>query len=236
MHRRLRKVLLLSAMLLSCPLVARVVSPDSFEGEVVLRSTGDRGILIALDNTKSGRSDEVFTIVTRTPVGNILLRSESASIELTAESLMVTLPKEKRAFVFSVASADGYGSPWPNEHGSTDALRLPAVQRAGRRFDVERFDDAMSLVHQHSPKLRFRLDDLAVEVPASLQTMVDGSRVTPQNPYPPPDPSSGGGCLGACAVGCGVSKCSTACDYLSCAECTCSSAGASCTCRSYIVH
>ncbi len=160
---------LLTGMVLAWPLVARAAGVDTYEGEMLLRTTGDRSIVIALDESKSGFSDELFTIQTRASVAETVLRSDDARIDLLGDRLTVTLREEKRILIFDLESAGGARGIEAEDGGL-----LPALG-PGRGVSQQRFDDVATLLHENGPGARFRLDDLAVELPRAY----DRCRLTP---------------------------------------------------------
>ena len=194
----------------------------TYAGEAVVRSLGESSLVVAVDETGEGTATHLFFIETANPVGTISLASAVSRIERTPDTLVVTLPREHRAFAFSLAPETERNSGVPNE---------PRQKRApGARLEVTRFNGVRA-IREYQGNLAHVLPPNVTMGAIGAKGLQAFSAAAIETEYPDTGSGNGGGCVRSCSTSCGDgSSCSATCGAGQCGTCSCLF-GASCSCK-----
>lgn len=194
----------------------------SYAGEAVVRSLGDTSLVVAIDETGEGAATRLFFIDTARPVGALSLQSSVSRVERSQDALFVTLPKERRAFSFSLAAETGH-----DPEGAGPARQKSA---ASPKLEVTRFEGVRAIREYHGNLSRLLVPNVTLSAIGAkgLQAFTEAID------YPDlgGDGGSGGGsgCAKSCNISCSDgSSCSASCGSNQCGNCSCTF-GASCSC------
>lgn len=192
----------------------RLMSPLAFvqtlHGDAEIRSSGQTVIV----TVRGADGDHRFQVDTGLLTGLPQLSSTAAEVLFWRGHLVVTAPREGKAWHFSVPGMDADRKP---EDPPLPGKALDARLRAS--YELTRIDTATGITSRSGPGA---LDDAG----GGLRSVFANIDTEYQ------DPGSGGG-VGGCGLSCTIScgdgsTCSASCGSNRCASCSCP---ATCTCR-----
>jgi len=213
----------LAAAMMAAGSLAPLAEPLSgaYAGDVVVRSLGEASLVVAIDETGEGSASRLFFVETARPVEMMSLRSAVARVERTQDTLVVTLPREHRSLVFSLAAEGERETPGvSSEH-----------RQKSSRLEVTRFENVRAIREYRGNLTRV----LPLNVPLNTITTKGLKAFTAaiDTEYQNYDDGggSGSGCVRSCSTSCGDgSSCTATCGAGQCGSCSCT-LGASCYCR-----
>lgn len=219
----MRKILglIVGGMLSLSPLAVAVEPPHeltgSYAGESVVRSLGESSLVVALDENGEGIASRLFFVETSHPIDALSLRSAVSRIQQTRDGLRVSLPREHRVLVFSLAGTD------------KEAVEPRPDASPGPRLEVTRFDGVRSIREYHGNLSRWLPPDVTLGAIGAKGLQAFTAADLDQQDYG--NNGGGGGCVRSCSMTCGDgSSCTANCGSGQCGSCSCTF-GASCSCR-----
>lgn len=192
---------------------SRLVSPlatvRSYQGEVEMRSSGQTAVV----TVRGADGDHLFMVATDLLTGLPRLAATAGEVRLWAGHLVVTAPREGRAWHFSVPGINVSRKP---ADPPLPGKELDAELRAS--YELTRINRAIGIVSRSGPGA---LDEKA----GGLR----GVFANVDTEYQDPGSGGVGSCGTSCTTSCGDgSSCSATCAANRCASCSCP---ATCTCK-----